>query len=106
MDTPRRFWYITLFTTDGRELRRYVKCPYLVETEDPASHGGRAYRRPLVPGDDDYPDTHAGMSARLGALEWDGVLSSYRVSPVPAERIPTIRDRAVRWREVESLLAA
>ena len=96
---PRRMWRVTLFLADGRELRRYVKCPYLVETDE--EHGGRAYRRPLVPGDPDYRDTHAAMSASLGALEWDGILSSFRVSPVPAERIASIRDKAVRWSEVE-----
>jgi hypothetical protein len=101
---PRRFWYVTVFTTDGRELRRYIKCPYLVETD--ADHGGRAYRRPLVPGDPDYADTHAAMSARLAALEWDGIVSSFRVSPVPAERIAAVRDRAVRWREVEAQLGS
>ena len=104
MDTPRRFWHVTLFTADGRELRRYVKCPYLVDTTEP--HGGRAYRRPLVPGDTGYADTHAAMTARLGALEWDGVLSSFRVSPVPAERISSIRERAVRWSEIETSLKA
>jgi hypothetical protein len=104
-DQPqRRFWRVTVFTSDGRELRRYIKCPYLVETDE--AHGGKAYRRPLVPGDTDYPDTHAAMSARLGALEWDRVIASFRVSPVPAERIGSIRHRAVRWRELEQQLVA
>lgn len=104
MDTPRRFWHVTLFTSDGRELRRYVKCPYLVPTDE--AHGGHAHRRPLAPGDTDFVDTHAAMTARLGALEWDGVLSSYRVSPVPAERVTSIRNRAVRWSEIEASLRA
>jgi len=94
---PRRFWHVTFWTSDGREYRRYIKCPYLAPTED---HGSRQYRRPLVPGDTDYPDTMVAMAARLGALEWDGVISSYRLSPVPSARIEKIRNRAVRWTEV------
>jgi hypothetical protein len=101
---PRRFWRVTLFLPDGREVRRYIKCPYLVEAEDPESHGGRAYRRPLVPGDAGYVDTHAAMSARLGALEWDGIISSFRVTPVPAERAGEIRHLTVRWSTVEAEL--
>ena len=101
---PRRFWRVTLFLPDGRELRRYIKCPYLVEADDPESHGGRAYRRPLVPGDPGYVDTHAAMSARLGALEWDGIVSSFRVSPVPPERAAAARSLAVRWSAVEAEL--
>ena len=104
-EAPRRFWRITFWTAEGTEYRRYVKCPYLVETEDPTSHGGRKYRRPLVPGDADYPDTMVAMAADLGALEWDRVISSYRLTPVPPERIEAIRDKAVRWREVRRLIA-
>jgi hypothetical protein len=104
MDAPRRFWHITLFMSDGREYRRYIKCPYLVEADE--DHGGKAYRRPLAPGDPDYPDTLLAVTARLGALEWDRVLASYRVSPVPGERIEKVRHLAVRWREVEAALIA
>lgn len=104
MEQPRRFWHVTFWMADGREYRRYVKCPYLVPS--PSEHGGRAYRRPLAPGDDGWSDTHLAMTARLGALTFDGVLASYRVSPVPAERIPAIRDRAQRWTEIEALVLA
>jgi len=101
---PRRFWRVTLWTPDGTERRRYIKCPYLVPTDE--EHGGKAYRRPLVPGDADYVDTHLGMTARLGALEWDGVVTSYRVTPVQPDRVAAIRHLAVRWSEVEASLAA
>lgn len=102
---PRRFWHITFWTADGTERRRYITCPYLVPTDE--AHGGKDYRRPLVAGDQDYPDTMLAMSATLSALEWDGLVTSYRISPVPAERIAAIRDRAVRWTEVyTSLIAA
>lgn len=101
---PRRFWHVTFWTPDGVERRRYVKCPYLVEADEP--HGGKKYRRPLVPGDADYPDTMVAMAARLGALEWDGIITSYRVSPVPSERIAKIRDRARRWTEILAEVAA
>lgn len=104
--TPRRFWHITFWTADGREYRRYVKCPYLAPVEEGEQHGSKKYRRPLVPGDPDYADTMVAMTARLGALEWDGIITSYRVTPVPAERIALIRNRAVRWSEVTTLLAA
>lgn len=102
-EAPRRFWYITFWTADGREIRRYVRCPYLAPTED---HGDKKYRRPLVPGDDDYPDTMVAMTARLGALEWDGVITSFRVTPVKPERIEKIRNRAVRWTEVYNTVLA
>jgi hypothetical protein len=102
-EAPRRFWRITFWTSNGIEYRRYVKCPYLVEADEP--HGGRKYRRPLVPGDADYPDTMVAMTADLGALEWDRAITSYRVTPVPPERIAAIRDKAVRWREVRQLIA-
>ncbi len=103
---PRRFWRVTLWTEDGRELRRYVNCPYFVETDDPKSHGGHDHRRSLAPGDIDFPDTHLAMTARLGALEWDRVITSYRVSPVPAARVAKIRHLARRWRLVEADLVA
>lgn len=104
---PRRFWRITIWTPAGVEYRRYIKCPYLVESEDgPESHGGHKYRRPLAPGDADFVDTHLAMTARLGALTWDGVVASYRVSPVPAARVAVIKHRARRWRDVEALLVA
>jgi hypothetical protein len=105
-ETPRRFWHITFWTAEGIEYRRYVKCPYLVETEDPNSHGGGKYRRPLVPGDEDYPDTMIAMAADLGGLEWDNLIRSYRLTPVPPERIGKIRDKATRWRDVRKLVAA
>lgn len=102
---PRVFWRVTFWTADGSEHRRYVKCPYLVPTDE--EHGGKAYRRPLAPGDPDWPDTLLALTARLGALEWDGLIASFRVTPVPSERVAAIRHRAVRWSEVEaSLLAA
>lgn len=102
---PRRFWRITIWTPDGRELRRYIKTPYLIDI-DPPSHGGHAYRRPLVAGDTSFPDTHLAMTARLGALAWDGTIASYRVSPVPAARVGVIRHLAKRWTEVEAALEA
>jgi len=102
-EAPRRFWRVTFWTAEGTEYRRYIKCPYLVE--DPNSHGGGKYRRPLVPGDEDYPDTMIAMAADLGALEWDRVIRSYRLTPVPPERIESIRDKATRWREVKRLVA-
>jgi hypothetical protein len=104
MDQPRRFWHVTFWTSDGREFRRYVKCPYLVPTAD--EHGGKQYRRPLTSADPDWPDTFIGMTTRLGVLEFEGVLASYRVSPVPDTRVGAVRERAVRWSEIESLLRA
>lgn len=101
---PRRFWRVTFWTPDGVERRRYIKCPYLVSTDE--EKGGHAYRRPLAPGDPGYIDTHLGMTARLGALAWDGVILSYRVTPVPPERVAAIRDKALRWSDVEASLAA
>lgn len=101
-EAPRRFWHVTMWTADGIEYRRYVRCPYLVPTEE--EHGGKRYRRPLVVGDPDYPDTHAAMSARLGALQEDGVLRKYTLSWVEPERVAAIRHRARRWREVEAIL--
>jgi hypothetical protein len=98
---PRRFWRITFWDSDGIERRRYIKCPYLV----PATEGMK-YRRPLVPGDSDYLDSFIGMTTALAVLEWAGRVTSYRVSPVPSERINNIRNRAVRWTTVVDELAA
>lgn len=101
-EAPRRFWHITMWTPDGIEYRRYVKCPYLVPTEE--EHGGKQYRRPLTSTDPDWPDTFIAMTSRLGVLEWEGALARYTVSPVKPERVPAIRSRARRWREVEAIL--
>jgi hypothetical protein len=81
---PRRFWRVTFWTADGSEHRRYIRCPYL----KPSS------------------DSLVNVTARLGELVWTGVLTSYRVSPVPATRVAIVRKRSVRWSEVEAGLAA
>jgi hypothetical protein len=94
---PRRFWRVTFWTPDGVERRRYVRCPSLTKGKN---------QRTLAPGDTDYPDTLLAMVARLGALQWDGVISSFRVSPVPSERVAAIVTRATRWSEVQSVLVA
>jgi len=101
---PRVFWRVTFWTPDGVERRRYIRCPYLVPSDE--GHGGKAYRRPLAPGDPDYPDTVIAMTAALGALAFDGVIASYRVTPVPSERVTAIRQRSIRWREALSAIAA
>ena len=98
-EAPRRFWRVTLWTPEGRELRRDITCPYLVPDE------GQTYRRPLAPGDDDYPDTHAAMTAALGSLQEDRVIEAYRVSPTKPERISKVRDHAVRWTTVRDELS-
>jgi len=98
-EAPRRFWRITFKDRDGRERRRYIKCPYLTPKED-------GHRRPLVVGDIDFTDTYFGMAAALATLEWYGAVTSYRITPVPSERISVIRDHAVRWSDVRSELEA
>lgn len=79
---PKRFWRVTFWTADGSEHRRYIRCPYA------------------------SPDSLVGVSARLGELMWDGIITSYRLSPVPSARVAVVRDRSVRWSEVEATLAA
>lgn len=106
---PRRYWRINITMADGTRRWCYVRCPYLVETEDPASHGGKTYRRPLVIGDEDYPDTYVAMTARLGVLEWERLIDRYRVDPVPLDRMhkpqqKAVRTMARRWREIEAEL--
>jgi hypothetical protein len=82
---PKRFWRVTFWTPDGTERRRYIRCPYL----EPSS------------------DSLVNVTARLGELVWTGILESYRISPVPSARVAAVRNRSVRWSEVEaSLLAA
>lgn len=79
----KRFWRVTFWTTDGSERRRYIRCPY-----EPSS------------------DSLVAVTARLGTLMRDGIITSARISPVPATRVAAIRHRSVRWSEVEATLAA
>ena len=82
--SPKRFWRVTFWTPDGVERRRYIRCPYLTPSSD----------------------SLVSVTARLGVLVWDGVLTSFRISPVPAARVALIRHRSVRWAEVEATIAA
>lgn len=91
---PRMFWFVTV----GRRTR-VVRCPYLVPLREGQSK--RDYRRPLVEGDPDWPDSYLAVTQRLSLLEWEGLIPSFRVTPVSPERVAAMKPRSRRWREIE-----